>query len=894
MAIFVTNILIMKSLTKLLWVLFLMAHVQVFGQDCKVIGRVVSSDNQQGLAFVNVSLNNTYGTFTDENGNYSVEQLPAGTYTLQISCIGFEDYSGEPFELSAGDVYVVKQVQLQAKSIQIAEVTITEQQKVWDSRYTGSNNVISAKKLERIQPIGSEEMLRTVPGVNIAGDMGISNRPNISIRGSDPRRSNKILLLEDGSPISPAPYLAPGAYYNVPADRLDGIQVIKGPDVLAYGSNTIFGVVNYITRRPMGDPSLKLRVSGGQRGFFDMSGSYGGTWGKSGAELMALYKRFDGYTDNADLELLNLSGKWFSELSDRQSLYTKIVIQKEYVNNSLSGITPFTFEQNPEANPFDADEFTSHRYGLDVVHSFRINDQLTLQTKVYGSDFYRDWWKQNSTVIHAGDVQTYVGDSIYEMYYSYLDGQEFGEDDYVRVGKVVNGIESNSDSRWQYLVYGAHEKATWKWAGKHQLEAMLKVHGETYRDIVIEGDSSKWARSGRTTVDAFYTVLAGSSYIRNDFRLGNFSIIPIMRYEQIALTKSDLLLQASNPANTGGDFGVVKNNFGEFTPGLSLVWRELHTLRTNWELFSGLYQAFSSPTTAISFNEVLGGEVIPATDIATLEPEKSFNQELGARWVGDDQKMNGQVALFNMFIDNFYSPARSQAFETLGSVRISGAELATSLDISKCLGIQKMNLLLGGSFTMMQSAITSGKLRDADLFTKVMHTDATSQELIDKINEDRNAYEVYFGETLYEGASLAYDQFDDITAVNITYGEGFADDYTVPYVPAIMYNLSLSMEYDRWIVGGVLNHVGEQYAEFFNFETESADGSIGKLPAYYTLDANISYEIEEHKGLDDLRFFISGKNLTNDIYRSSRLNRATGGIFPGGFIQINAGISIKL
>ena len=138
--------------------------------------------------------------------------------------------------------------------------------------------MISAKKLERFQPIGTEEMIRTVPGVNIAGDMGISNRPNISIRGSDPRRSNKILLLEDGSPISPAPYLAPGAYYNPPADRLDGIPDHQRPGCPDVWRKQHFRVVNYITRRPVNDPGLRLRVQGGQRGYMDASASYGGTW----------------------------------------------------------------------------------------------------------------------------------------------------------------------------------------------------------------------------------------------------------------------------------------------------------------------------------------------------------------------------------------------------------------------------------------------------------------------------------------------------------------------------------------------------------------------------------------------------------------------------------------
>ena len=862
-------------------------------QQTTVSGRVINENNRQGLAFVNVSLDDTHGTFTNENGQFRIEDVSPGTYVLRISCIGFDPYQSASFEVQPGQPLDLDEISLTEKTIQIEEITITEQYKVWDTRYTGTNNVISAKKLERFQPIGTEEMIRTVPGVNIAGDMGISNRPNISIRGSDPRRSNKILLLEDGSPISPAPYLAPGAYYNPPADRLDGIQIIKGPDALMYGANSIFGVVNYITRRPVNDPGLRLRVQGGQRGYMDASASYGGTWGNSGAELMALYKRFNGYTDNADLHMMNVSGKWFSELSDRQSLYTKIVIQKEYVNNSLSGMTPFTFDTDPTRHPFEADEFTSHRYGLDVVHNFKVNEKLSLQSKVYGSDFYRDWWKQNSVVVHAADVQEYVGEENYQQFYSYLDGLEFTDDDYVRVGKRVNGIESNSDSRWQYLVYGAHEKANLKWAEGNNLEAMVKVHGETYHDITILGDSSKWARSGRTSADVFYTVLATSGYVRNDFRFGRFSVIPILRYEQIHLTKNDLLQNGSDPANTGHDFGEITNDFGEFTPGLSLVFRDINSGSNNWEFFTGVYKAFSSPTTAISFNELLNGEVVPSPDIANLQPEESWNQELGARWINNRNSMNGQLSLFNMFISNFYSPARAQAFQTLGAVRISGAELAASYNILKSLGVHDQALTLSGAFTYMQSAITAGTLSDADLLTKVVHSSATRQELIDKINADRSAFEVYLDGELYEGA-MDISQFGQITSVAITYGDGGVTDYAVPYVTPVIFNVGLNYESKHWMINSVVNHVGPQFTEFFNFENESADGSIGELPAYTTLDANLAYELGDRGQAKDIRFFVSGKNLTNQIYRSSRLNRATGGLFPAGFLQINAGVSLSL
>jgi len=40
--------------------------------------------------------------------------------------------------------------------------------------------------------------------------------------------------------------------------------------------------------------------------------------------------------------------------------------------------------------------------------------------------------------------------------------------------------------------------------------------------------------------------------------------------------------------------------------------------------------------------------------------------------------------------------------------------------------------------------------------------------------------------------------------------------------------------------------------------------------------------------------FINGKNITNKIYRASRLNRATSGIFGGGFRQLIFGVNIRI
>jgi Fe(3+) dicitrate transport protein len=468
-----------------------------------------------------------------------------------------------------------------------------------------------------------------------------------------------------------------------------------------------------------------------------------------------------------------------------------------------------------------------------------------------------------------------------------------GDDDYVRVGKVVNGYESATDSRWAYQFAGIQEKLVYNYK-QHQLEAGARLHYENYHDINIKNDSTRWASSGTTIADLYYYLIAPSAYIKNDFNFGNLQITPIARFELLYLTKNDLLKNSNTGANNGPNYGDIKNNFNELTPGINIIYRDISLAKTQIEIYASAYRGYSSPTTAIAFVTVENGEVVPTTgDETNMKPETSINSELGSRFVQRNQVYNGQVAVFNMDINNFYSPARAQAFETLGSVRISGLEFAFNMNISKALHIANHEFSFGTALTIMQSEITSGSLSDNDLFTNVIHTTATQNELINKINTTPDAYEIYVDGVIYTG-EVTPEIFDDISKLVVTYGDGKAEGYDVPYVPAIIANANLNYKFKNFSSDISINYTGEQYTEFYSFENESADGSIGKLPAYYYLNGNLNYTLKtQGKKIEKATFFVAGKNLTNQIYRSSRLNRATGGLFPYGFIQVNAGIRLS-
>ena len=59
--------------------------------------------------------------------------------------------------------------------------------------------------------------------------------PNIGIRGLNPDRSEKLLILEDGVPAGLAPYSVNAAYYVPPIERMARVELLKGSGQILYG-----------------------------------------------------------------------------------------------------------------------------------------------------------------------------------------------------------------------------------------------------------------------------------------------------------------------------------------------------------------------------------------------------------------------------------------------------------------------------------------------------------------------------------------------------------------------------------------------------------------------------------------------------------------------------------
>lgn len=115
--------------------------------------------------------------------------------------------------------------------------------------YPGSRSSVTDTELQQSGSRTLEDALRLVPGVRAQDETGTGILPNIGIRGLDPRRSTRTLVLVDGIPIALAPYGQTGlSMFPLTMQTVDSIDVARGGAAVRYGPNNVGGVINFISK----------------------------------------------------------------------------------------------------------------------------------------------------------------------------------------------------------------------------------------------------------------------------------------------------------------------------------------------------------------------------------------------------------------------------------------------------------------------------------------------------------------------------------------------------------------------------------------------------------------------------------------------------------------------
>ena len=154
---------------------------------------------------------------TGRNGAFCLDEVSPGSMRLTVSLMGYDPHV-EEIALAPGAALDLE-IALRSDPIQLAPVEILGESPLVSRKRTGTVSKLPPRTVELIRPVGTQELLELLPGINGYADDGFGNsRLSIGIRGLNPRRSSRVLIMEDGVPVQPAVYIYPNAYYN-PAIR---------------------------------------------------------------------------------------------------------------------------------------------------------------------------------------------------------------------------------------------------------------------------------------------------------------------------------------------------------------------------------------------------------------------------------------------------------------------------------------------------------------------------------------------------------------------------------------------------------------------------------------------------------------------------------------------------
>jgi outer membrane receptor for ferrienterochelin and colicins len=262
--------------------LLLLLATSLFAADGRITGRVTRADGSPVGGVIVQPVGMSKATLTDSNGNYTLDGIAPGTYTLSF-------VAGERTATEANVVVgdgetkrVDKQVDWNISFAETITVTSASRRAERIVEAPAAVTVATQEQIEAAAPTGqAPKIIETAPGVDFT-QSGLYDF-NFNTRGFNSSLNRRILTLVDGRDPS-VPFLGAQewAALSFPIDEFASVELIRGPGSALYGANAFSGVLNMSTKQPRLSPGGRLRLTGGdlstRRADLRHAGGLGGDW----------------------------------------------------------------------------------------------------------------------------------------------------------------------------------------------------------------------------------------------------------------------------------------------------------------------------------------------------------------------------------------------------------------------------------------------------------------------------------------------------------------------------------------------------------------------------------------------------------------------------------------
>ena len=404
----------MTKYTVLLLLLLLFAvQVTKAQSSADITGIVTDTDNQVQQGVHLFIPQTSFATTSASDGRFVIQNVPAGEYQLSVTKIGYEQQQltvmirpGEPVNL---------QIVLTLATYHLDEVSIFGQKRrtIYATRINApleqtplSVNIVPQELLRQQQAISLEDVLVNVSGVSKFGSYGLSD--NINIRGFD-------IGLSGGA----ENYRLNGLMLRTPfSDYVEEVQVLKGPASILYGDVEPGGIVNFVTKKPLGYNHASFEFKFGEYGLYRPSVDLGGKLAnRVDYRLNTVFETAQSFRDEVFNQQFMIAPRVFWDLGEKTSLDVEALFMNNEVTIDWGMPVGLSLERSKQ---LDRSNFYGYRDGTSEGGNNMVSATLSHQLLPN--------WEIRNTIGYSN--QSRLIHDVYPVFNASTDSVEFSFGDY--------------------------------------------------------------------------------------------------------------------------------------------------------------------------------------------------------------------------------------------------------------------------------------------------------------------------------------------------------------------------------------------------------------------------------------------------------------------------------
>lgn len=484
---------------------------------------------------------------TTEQGEYSA--MVEGRVMLYVSCLGYEPFMGEPFEVSSDTT--LSPIVLQSKNFTLDDIVVVGEKREPAVRVADGKVIFSPRQSGLAAGSSALELLKKTPGVFVDGEN------NISIGGK-----GYVSVVLNGKPTYMQKEELVALLRTIPASSVSSVEVIAEPSA-RYDAEGSGGIINICTDRKPSE-GLFFSMNNGlsywrnlrqntelsfnyTQGKLSLQGNYNHTFGHYSMDygMHRIQQGKDYYSPTADVDKRktiagNLSLEY--RFNDRHLLGVRADVNTLFGPGQTRTVTEI---RDVESNRLEQTLYAQNDYYRQRGNRYGGN-LYYVATPGKGTSYTVDlnyaWFDGGSGNMQPNSYRTPAGDLVQENLYNSVNGRDI------------------------HIYSLAYDQQHPLWQG--ELRSGLKYSGvdadNDFRFYRVEGDAS--LLDDTRSNDFTYREQILAAYLLYNHRWGNWGFEAGVRGEY---TFSDGILRAVSPS----DGERNRKEYFDLFPSLRLDYR---------------------------------------------------------------------------------------------------------------------------------------------------------------------------------------------------------------------------------------------------------------------------------------------------------------------------------